>query len=84
MKKVDTQHSVADSNRALEMVMRDTMDALIEASLEAAYTSTDYSIEILDITPATPITKAIGASDTSTDTNEADILEFAPLKRATG
>ena len=68
------------SDRALEMVMRDVLDGMMELSLEAAYTDSCADFQIIDITPAAEPDQAQQRSTCQTDS--AEILPFPILRKA--
>lgn len=80
---VNSKKPVIVNDHALEMVMRDVMDSLTELSLESAYGDNHCSFEILDICPPQTL-PYIHSSRFTEREEEAEILEFAPLKRAVG
>ena len=67
------------SDRALEMIMRDVLDGLVDFSLESGFTPQNPYFEIIQI-GETVFTPPSISKDDSEDNNLADILEFAPLK----
>ncbi len=70
--------------RALEMVMRDVLDSMEEMSLEAGFSPLDGEFEIIDIAPERQPIRA-PETDIAVDTGEeAEIIEFQPLRRAAG
>ncbi len=84
MKTADIEHLAPISDRALEMVMRDVLDELTELSLESAYANSDYTIEVVDISPPGQNPKPLESVKADAHTTEAEIFEFTPLKRASG
>ena len=73
--------SVRVSDRALEMVMRDVLDGMLEISLETAFNA-DYSdIEIIEIFPeGSPEKKLTRGGCAKPD--PANILPFPQLRKA--
>ncbi len=67
------------SDRALEMVMRDVLDGMLELSLESAYSHRNIDFEIIEITPA----DRKGVSDRQQH-ERAEVLPFPALRRAVG
>ena len=47
----DSKIPIKVSDRALEMVMRDVLDGMMELSLEAAYTDSCADFQIIEIAP---------------------------------
>lgn len=74
---------VSMSDRALEMVMRDVLDALSEISLESGFKPSDGGFEIIDIYPANRKNTRIH-EDNHAETADSDILQFPDLRRAAG
>jgi hypothetical protein len=71
------------SDRALEMVMRDVLDGMIELSLEAAFADNGSEFEIIDV--ATGHREIMAGTKTAADRMEsADILPFPLPRRAVG
>jgi hypothetical protein len=73
------------SDRALEMVMRDVLDGMLELSLESAYsTSCAADFEIIEIVSECNFGKARKEKDSvpKNPTDQADILPFPPLRKA--
>ena len=66
------------SDRALEMIMRDVLDGLLEISLESAFASHSDDMKILEIIPAHPTTAP------NETTQAADIIRFPTSRRACG
>ncbi|OOZ36182.1 hypothetical protein [Solemya velesiana gill symbiont] len=68
------------SDRALEMIMRDVMDGLVEVSLESAFSDRICDFAIIGIKskqePGNP------AEDKPTTAEDAEIIDFTSLKRA--
>ncbi|MES9898972.1 MAG: hypothetical protein ABW148_08115 [Sedimenticola sp.] len=70
------------SERALEMVMRDVLDCLVEVSLESAYQERSTDFEIVDITPE--VTKQHQRQIVADQPEETEIILFPQRRRATG
>jgi len=70
------ESSATVSDRALEMIMRDVLDGLLEISLESAYGSRGDDMKILEITPP--------QEHTTDRSGDADIIHFPTGKRACG
>ncbi len=73
------------TDRALEMVMRDVIDSMIEYSLESGLEPSDGGFEIIEICPAHR-REAAARQRTNKKAEKADseIIEFPDLRRATG
>lgn len=71
------------SDRALEMVMRDVLDGMIELSLEAAFAQNGSEFEIIDIALTGRGTAGPGRGAANA-TGQAEILPFPALRRAAG
>lgn len=72
------------SDRALEMVMRDVLDGMLELSLESAYSASCAEFEIIEIVPENSRRKTqrgIGSAR-RTHSDQADILPFPQLRKA--
>jgi len=72
------------SDRALEMVMRDVLDGMLELSLESAYSACCAEFEIIEIIPEHTYLKGhqvINSARTS-HADRADILPFPQLRKA--
>ncbi|MES9874162.1 MAG: integration host factor subunit beta [Candidatus Sedimenticola sp. PURPLELP] len=67
------------SDRALEMIMRDVMDGLVEVSLESAFSDRICDFEIIEIEPRRHKTTS---ARTSQQNEDAEVIEFTRLKRA--
>lgn len=79
----DNPHTtIAVSDRALEMIMRDVLDGLLELSLESSLCADTAEFEILEIRPAQPLGK--GRPRGSDGQTDAEIIDFPTLKRACG
>lgn len=76
--KQSSDNKATVSDRALEMVMRDVLDGLLEISLESAFASHSDDMTILEITPERPV------ADTGQATQAADIIHFPTPRRACG
>ncbi len=80
------KNSVAVSDRALEMVMRDVLDSLSEISLESGFKPSDGGFEIIEIYPShrddSPNQKE--QHEKSANREEGAILQFPDLRRAAG
>mgnify|MGYP006909096289 CR=1 FL=1 len=74
--KQRSENSATVSDRALEMIMRDVLDGLLEISLESAYGSRGDDMKILEITPP--------PEEVANSSNAAEILHFPTRKRACG
>ena len=72
------------SDRALEMVMRDVLDGMLELSLESAYASSCAEFEIIEITPENSCRKTHPGMDSvrKSHPEQADILPFPLLRKA--
>ncbi|MEJ1353926.1 MAG: hypothetical protein RPU52_05695 [Candidatus Sedimenticola sp. (ex Thyasira tokunagai)] len=70
------------SERALEMVMRDVLDCLVEVSLESAYQERSTDFEIVDITPGA--IKQHQGQVVADQPEETEIIPFPQRRRATG
>lgn len=72
------------SDRALEMVMRDVLDGMLELSLETAYSNRVTDFEIIEIAPQQSFGKRqhpqVRAQKSNSD--PADILPFPQLRKA--
>lgn len=83
--KTETPTPVSD--RALEMVMRDVLDGMLELSLESAYAnSMDFKIIEISAAPEEcspwPKRKRSARSVAAKPGPAADILPFPPLRKA--
>ncbi|MCW8906541.1 MAG: hypothetical protein OQL28_04775 [Sedimenticola sp.] len=74
--KQRSENSATVSDRALEMIMRDVLDGLLEVSLESAYGSRNDDMKILEVTPP--------QKEHSAQSRAADIIHFPARKRACG
>ncbi|HEB95813.1 MAG TPA: hypothetical protein ENI96_05220 [Sedimenticola thiotaurini] len=71
------------SDRALEMVMRDVLDGMLEFSLESAYANgLEFQIIQIGGTQRQAGRDAADGSGPESDAPAADILPFPPLRRA--
>lgn len=72
------------SDRALEMVMRDVLDGMLELSLESAYSISCAEFEIIEIAPEHAFGKAHRKPDVARKSQPdlADILPFPQLRKA--
>jgi hypothetical protein len=72
------------SDRALEMVMRDVLDGMLELSLESAYSNNSTEFEIIEIIPDHAYGKTRRETDSARNrhTDPADILPFPQLRKA--
>lgn len=83
MTEVKNKYPTQVSDRALEMVMRDVLDGMLELSLEAAYASC-AEFEIIEIAPA----RSFGQRQQErkpaqkSHSDQADILPFPALRKA--
>ena len=77
--KKDTIKPVSD--RALEMIMRDVLDGVMELSLESAFRDTSPEFEIIDIST---VTRTMHSKKTKSQTTDADVINFPGLKQAVG
>lgn len=73
------------TDRALEMVMRDVIDSMLEYSLESGFQPSDGGFEIIDIYPAH---RREGVrrqcTNEKAEMEDSEIIEFPDLHRATG
>jgi hypothetical protein len=81
--KDNSDITVTVSDRALEMIMRDVLDGLLELSLESSLCADTAEFEILEIRPAQPRSKGRSHADNGQQT-DAEIIDFPTLKRACG
>ncbi|MCB1867875.1 MAG: hypothetical protein KDI43_04915 [Gammaproteobacteria bacterium] len=72
------------SDRALEMVMRDVLDGMLELSLETAYSASCAEFEIIEIIPEKSSRQLHRKLDSARKTHpdQADILPFPQLRKA--
>jgi hypothetical protein len=77
------KRTIRVSDRALEMVMRDVLDGMIELSLETAFAESGSDFEIIEITARRKDIRS-GTDTTAAGMESADILPFPPLRRAVG
>ena len=69
------------SDQALEMVMRDVLDGMLELSLETSLANNFSEFEIIEIVPEkTPFRSP--HSFQKKNTEPAEILPFRPLRKA--
>ncbi|WP_260294490.1 hypothetical protein [Sedimenticola hydrogenitrophicus] len=80
--KDNSNITVTISDRALEMIMRDVLDGLLELSLESSLCADTTDFEILEIRPAQ--TGRPNQRRTDARKTEAAIIDFPNLKRACG
>ena len=76
----DSRFPIRVSDRALEMVMRDVLDGMMELSLEAAYTDSCADFKIIEITPAAKPGQT--AKHPNCQPDSAEILPFPVLHKA--
>ena len=76
----DSKIPIKVSDRALEMVMRDVLDGMMELSLEAAYTDSCADFQIIEI--ATPNSARAVERDAADQPGSAEILPFPVLRKA--
>ena len=72
------------SDRALEMIMRDVLDGVMELSLESAFKDSLCEFEIIEISPANKKQLRKESRLYSDQPHDAEIISFPNLKRATG
>ena len=72
------------SDRALEMVMRDVLDGMMELSLVSAYGERNVDFEIIAIEPGDCDSYDAALADQEPDTGSADIISFPQLRKAAG
>jgi len=72
------------SDRALEMVMRDVLDGMMELSLVSAYGERSVDFEIIAIEPGDCDSHDAALADQEPDTGCADIISFPQLRKAAG
>ena len=72
------------SDHALEMVMGDVLDGMLELSLESAYSHGCADFEIIEIAPEHVFGQAHRKADSArkSPTDQADILPFPQLRKA--
>ncbi|MCP4285485.1 MAG: hypothetical protein GY792_13675 [Gammaproteobacteria bacterium] len=72
------------SDHALEMVMRDVLDGMLELSLESAYSAGCADFEIIEITPAhgSGTGRQESGNSGKDSFDQADILPFPQLRKA--
>ena len=80
--KDNSNTTVAVSDRALEMIMRDVLDGLFELSLESSFSAHSDDFEILDIRPEGAECKR--TQQVGNENLNAEIIDFPNLKRACG
>lgn len=76
--KQGSKDTATVSDHALEMIMRDVLDGLLELSLESAYASHSDDLQILEITAEQPNT---GGDE---HPRAAEVIHFPTLRRACG
>ncbi len=67
------------SDRALEMIMRDVLDGLLEVALESCHSFDTADMSILEITP--PRSKSVAHEHRE---QPAEVIDFPTPKRAYG
>ncbi len=72
----------AVGDRALEMVMREVLDSMEEMSLEAGLSPLDGGFEIIDIAPERHTIRTPEPEIAEDTGEEAEVIEFQPLRRA--
>ncbi|MES9961536.1 MAG: hypothetical protein ABW089_13990 [Sedimenticola sp.] len=77
----ERDHKTRVSDRALEMIMRDVMDGLVEISLESAFSDRVCDFEIIANRMSGQPRRKPPLSDKRTD---AEVIDFPRLKRASG
>ena len=83
---------MADKNRqptrvsdyALEMVMRDVLDGMMELSLVSAYSERSVDFEIIAIEREDRDGRDAVSADQGPDAFSADIISFPPLRKVAG
>jgi hypothetical protein len=68
------------SDRALEMVMRDVLDGMLELSLDSAFRSDHSDFEIIEVYPDRDSKRAARHLDPAA--NLAEVLPFPQLRKA--
>ncbi|MES9935875.1 MAG: hypothetical protein ABW153_05495 [Sedimenticola sp.] len=77
----ERDHKTHVSDRALEMIMRDVMDGLVEISLESAFSDRVCDFEIMSNRMSGQPRRKPPLPDKRTD---AEVIDFPRLKRASG
>ena len=72
------------SDRALEMVMRDVLDGMMELSLVSAYSEHGADFEIIAIERDHDDGHHAASADQEPDAYSADIISFPQLRKAAG
>ena len=72
------------SDRALEMVMRDVLDGMMELSLVSAYSERDVDFEIITIEREHGDGHNVSSVNKEPDAYSADIISFPQLRKAAG
>ena len=72
------------NDRALEMVMRDVLDGMMELSLVSAYGERNVDFEIIAIERADSDGGDAVSTDQEPDGCSADIISFPQLRKAAG
>lgn len=72
------------SDRALEMVMRDVLDGMMELSLVSAYSERSVDFEIISIEGEHDEGHHAASADQEPDAYSADIISFPQLRKAAG
>ncbi len=72
------------SDRALEMVMRDVLDGMMELSLVSAYSEHGVDFEIISIEREHVDDHHAASADKEPDAYSADIISFPQLRKAAG
>jgi len=72
------------SDRALEMVMRDVLDGMMELSLVSAYSERSVDFEVITIEREHDEGRRTASADQEPDTCSADIISFPQLRKAAG
>ncbi|MCP3867222.1 MAG: hypothetical protein GY703_03830 [Gammaproteobacteria bacterium] len=81
----DKKHQpIRVSDRALEMVMRDVLDGMMELSLETAYQRNGLEFEILPMEWPEFGKAKMEAEGGESHRDTADIIDFPQLRRAAG
>ena len=72
------------SDRALEMIMRDVLDGMLELSLESAYSTRHTEFEIIEIVAEHEFTRNDGEKGRTQgkSASRADVLQFPRLRKA--
>ena len=72
------------SDRALEMVMRDVLDGMMELSLVSAYSERSVDFEVVTIERAHDEDRRAASANQEPDACSADIISFPQLRKAAG